>query len=383
MGSGTGSNRVFLAALLVVAVGCGGDDDGGGDGDADGEAVGTARMLNGASPDGAQALRVGRAAAAADGNWQVSPDAVRAPLVGIRFEGTPAVTVPVSDCVLEFDLLAPGLAESLTCPFTLPAGTYVGAGPVYGETFELRIDDDVNGMYTDPDATSMLSGTEPAGGAQLLTLPNPRAEGGVQVTLFPEPVVVEEGDEVSVSILLAALQSFQVSVTGDELALGVDGNGMPGFPDAVTSVGTPAAIAFHVNPVLATPYSYNGMVVQQDGLAISVLYTSDMTPAFLGMSNGDLPGCGHIQALFLFPGDGNGYLGLDADDVLGWAGTNDGVSAYSTVMSMPQATAQGAMTTFKCLETTTDPAPAGGSFSSGAPDIPAPTAQETMTVVAN
>jgi hypothetical protein len=283
-----------------------------------------------------------------------------------------------------FDLTQPGLAQTLDCPFTVPAGTYTGAGPRFGETFELLISDQANGIFTDPESPTKLSATEPAGGAKALTLPNPAASLGGGGVRFPTPVTVKDGETLTVSVLLNALQRIQVNVGGGTIQLGADGNGLPGFPDAAMAVGTPAAIAFYVNDALGTAHSYNGSTMGMNNpLAIQVLYGNGMVPAFLNMSNGDLPGCGHIQVLFVFAGRGNGYLGLDGAGVLGWAGFSDVASTnYSAVMSMPQISTLGATTTFKCLTTTTDPAPPGDSFSSGAPVIPSPTREEVMTLVA-
>src|SRR5437868_6127174 len=84
---GMGQMRVVL---LVCVIGCGDDggslhmdarmpdsphDTGGG-----GMAHGTARMLNGASPGMAQFANKLVAPAASDGNWQISPTKIVAPL---------------------------------------------------------------------------------------------------------------------------------------------------------------------------------------------------------------------------------------------------------------------------------------------------------------
>jgi hypothetical protein len=214
-----------------------------------------------------------------------------------------------------------------------------------------------------------------------VTVPNPRfgTHGG---TAFARPLVVADGDQVTVSILIDALQSLIVDVRGSTRTFGADGNGQPGFPDVVTAVGTPAAIAYYVNADLGTAHSY----LPGPGthpLAISVLYASPTTPAFLGITTGSLPGCGPLQLGFLFAGKGHGYLGLDASGVLGWADFSDAAATmYSAVMRMPQASALGATTTFACLDTTTDPMPPGDSFASGAPAIPTPTRTDAMTLVA-
>ncbi|MGE5182538.1 MAG: hypothetical protein ACM31C_10770 [Acidobacteriota bacterium] len=68
--------------------------------------------------------------------------------------------------------------------------------------------------------------------------------------------------------------------------------------------------------------------------------------------------------------------------IIGWASFSDmQATMYSAVMSMPQGSAIGTTTTFKCLDTTTDPMPAGDSFTT-APAIPNPTYSATLTLVA-
>jgi hypothetical protein len=80
----------------------------------------------------------------------------------------------------------------------------------------------------------------------------------------------------------------------------------------------------------------------------------------------------------------NGYLGLDAADTLGWAlPTDPSFASYSSEFSMPQVTALGGSTTLKCKTISMDPAPAGGSFSSGAPVISSPDYSAGFVLVAN
>jgi hypothetical protein len=359
------------------------------DSPAAGMATGMAKMLNGASPGARQTFHFA-AAAASDGNWQISPTKLHAPITALEFQSMTKgpVDIPVTGCAVDFDLTQPGLAQSVACSFVLPADTYTGAGPKFDTTFDLTIDDSFNGFYTDPAAGAKITTTAPAGGGQPITLPNPRGPGGtgVQQTRFDMPLVVNDGDTVTVSMMFNALQAFQISINGGVPALGVDSSGNAGFCDTVTAVGQPAAIAFYVNPVLGTAYSYNlSQIGMQNPLSVSVLYTNSMQPGFLGDANGNLPGCGPFNVGFVFPGKGNGYLGLDSSGVLGWAGlaTSGATSTVVAVMRMPQAATKGATTTFDCLNTTTDPMPAGDSFSSGAPVISSPTYTATMTLVAN
>jgi hypothetical protein len=372
----------MATVVLLGVVACGGDDGGGG-----GIAQGMARMVNGASPRALQSVTGFTHVPAADGNWQISPTKIRAPLVGIVFNGPDGLQqeVMLTDCAITFDLTQPGLAQDVTCPFELPAGTYTAAGPKFAATYELLINDAVNGLYTDPTVSAKVTAAPPAGGAQFVTVPNPRGAGnlGVQSTRFSTPLVVNDGDTVSVSVMLNALQALQLSVAGGTVALGVDGNGMAGFPDAVTAVGMPARVQYYVNDALGTPYSYNGSQVGSTGpVAISVMYAEPMKPAFLGFSNANLMNCGPIQVLFVFPGKNNGYLGEDTAGTLGWIGMN-GQMGTVAVLRMKEKSNLSETTTMDCMTTTTDPMPSGDSFSSGAPTFSTPTRTDTMTLVAN
>ena len=105
-------------------------------------------------------------------------------------------TFPVTGCSLSFDLAQPGLAQTLDCPFEIPAGTYTGAGPVFDATFDVVIDDTFNNIYTDPTSGTKLTTTRPTGGGQPITIPNPRGPGsqvGNQQTRFTSPLVVNAG----------------------------------------------------------------------------------------------------------------------------------------------------------------------------------------------
>ncbi len=350
--------------------------------------MGTALMLNGASPGAPHMLQLVAPPLAADGNWQVSPTAIKAPIVELDFFGTDSggqLAIPVTDCAVSFDLTMPGLAQTLACPFTLPAGTYTQAGLRFADTFDLEVSDAIEGFYTDPSSPTKLSATMPSGGAQPVTMPNPYAKLGTQMTMLASPLVVKDGDTVTLSILLAALQSIQVNVNAGTLKFGADGNGDPRFPDVVLATSTPAGVAYYVNADVANAYAFTGGAGKTP-FSVSVMYSNGGQPAeldtlaFAGPAS--LTGCGPLQIAHVFPGKGNGYLGMDPSGIIGWASFSDmQATMYSAVMSMQQVASVGQMTTFKCLDMTTDPMPPGDSFTT-APAIPNPTYTTTLTLVA-
>jgi hypothetical protein len=365
----------WLVVVLFSACGGGGDD---GDDDGGGSADGVVTVYNGATPD-SSTLTAARVHKAADGEWQVSPDHVSRQLTSLTFIGDGGLqqNVPLTDCFVDFDLAEPGLAQHLDCEFTLAVGTYNSVSLSYAANFEVLIDDDVNGLFTDPTAPTKLAITEPAGGAQPITVDAPAGQG-TGGGFFPNPIVVDEGDVVPVSIVLDALQVFQVSVSGGTAELGFEGNGIPGFPDTLVSIGVPAAVGYYVNDAFGTAGSYGPGAPQQQYLAISVLMGTNLKPSFLGM-RGDDPLC-HTQTKFLFPGAGNGYLGMTDDGIVGWANQDGG--GYVSVMSL-QTVEPGEPTNLLCQTTTTDPAPPDGKFEAAPPTTDNPTLNVEMTLLAH
>lgn len=364
------------AVVLVCLMACGGDGGG--------TAQATAKMLNGPSPGTVQ-MFAPRVAPASEGSWAVTPTRVVAPIKQFHFRDKSSGDthdIDLTDCKVTFDLKQPALAQTLDCPFIVPAGTYEDLGITFGPDYELTVDDAVNGMYTDPSNPAKVTTTAPAGGGQPITVPNPFASLGMQVSHFGSKLTVNDGDTVTVSVLLQGLQSIQITITGGVAQLGIDGNNMPKFPDSVTSVGTPARIAFYANAALGTPYSVNASALMEKDMAVYVLY-SGTSPAFLGYSSNHLKPC-FSQTAFVYPAKNNGYLGLDSTGMLGWSGFSDMTGQMpSSLWRMHQVDTKGGTTTLECLSTTTDPMPPGDSFSSGAPNFSTPTASMPMTLLVN
>jgi hypothetical protein len=230
-------------------------------------------MLNGASPGAPQPRRGLVAPAPADGIWQISPTKITAPITELHFQEQSGndVLVDLTDCSVTFDLTKPALAESLECPFEVPAGTYTHLGIAFGANYDLTIDDATNGFFTDPSAASKISTTAPAGGAQSISVPNPRHMQGASYTVLTPPLVVNGGDTITLSEMLAGLQSLQIQVQNGQPQLVLNGMSTPGFPDSVSAIGTPARVAFYVNPALGTPYSFNGSAAMEKDMALTVL----------------------------------------------------------------------------------------------------------------
>lgn len=359
-----------LGVVLMMVAACGGDDgmmtgDDVIEADADvtqGAAV-TMHVLNGPTPSGSARPTHGPAHAV-DGNWQISPDELRATLLELEFFGAGTVTVPVTDCEVVFDLREPGLAQHVACGFALPAGEYVSVRPRYDGEYQVLIDDAVNGIYTDPGSTTKLSEAQPVGGAQPITVGSQEMMG-TGGAFFDPPLVVNDGDEHELSLLLDALQNLQIHADGGTLTLGADGNGILGFPDTVISIGTPASVAYYVSDLLGTPTSFGGPrpELSNNLVALSVLRGADDQPEFVHTRGAMVTEC-PTQQQFFFATDG--YLGLDDAGTLAWA-AKSADSAFSSLWRV--ATTE--TTQVECAATSADPAPSGGSFASGAPTFTA------------
>ncbi|HUS67011.1 MAG TPA: hypothetical protein VMZ28_20880 [Kofleriaceae bacterium] len=397
--------RLVLCAVLA-ACGGGGDDDGGGGGDAGGGGdidsgagmvTGSASVLHGPSAMGpAVARSVGGPAQAADGRWAVSPDSGQATLTSIALTGAePGVVAfaELTDCTFTYDRDDEALDEMLSCPFEVPPGTYINVGVSMSTTFQVLIDDATNGIFTDPASETLLSGTEPDGGAALVpfTVPGPGGVGDElnSSTFLAEPLVLEEGDSLTIRVVTDMTQTVEVDVSGADIEFRQDFKPVPVFMFATS------------NDVARTAYYTSA------GTAESVLegdfppntmrffYESEDTPSFVwagaataGCQMGDTPSNAWAVSHEEAPADddGNragGYLGLDGGGDLCWVLPHDGTwEAGEVVFRMPEVTTLGETSAMVCERTTDIPAPAeGDTYASGCPDV-GETGSATLTLVA-
>jgi len=387
--------RTAVLAMAILAAACGSS--------VGGKITATARMLNGATPAATGPLAPPRSAlvaAGSDGAWQVSPDKLRLTLDSLYFQsqGQGQETVQLTGCQVTYDRSQPGLTKLADCPFSLATGTYTHVLAKFSDSYDVLINDATNGIFTDPTSPTKLSRSAPAGGAQFVTVTTtggfPLGNGDFNPPWVATASTPDAGtaNGLTVSVVIDALQYFQVTISGSTATIGVDGMGNVKAPDTVVAVGTPAAVNYYVASALGTALSFNLSALDapagfQGMLTLSVLYSSPTTPSALSMGFAGSPtGCGPFGAMFYLRGE-FGYLGLDASGTLGWAGTSatdttSGTPPFTSVMSLAQAGSLGASTVFKCLQTSVDPAPGGGSFDSGAPSISNPTFSETMQLIA-
>jgi len=141
------SFAVLALALAGASSGCGGGSD------FQSVAVsGTARLLNGATPTTTAAGPIpgggggprGGGPAPVDGDWVISPNQVRARLVGMRLftdDGQLKQVDLGESCFATYDRGAATLCSLADCAFTIDVGTYVHVGVDYDATFQVLIDD--------------------------------------------------------------------------------------------------------------------------------------------------------------------------------------------------------------------------------------------------
>jgi hypothetical protein len=356
----------------------------------DGSGSATVSFFSGATPAGhPAALRAVRPktssmiAVPKDGQWYLSPDKMVLTVTSIQLQGGPMGPVAVN-CSLTYDRSQPGLTKLSDCPFTAPAGTYSGLNLEISPTYQVLINDAVNGFYS---TSSGIVTASPAGGAEYLTVTTNSFSG--IYSQFPAPIDVSSNAPPTLSVVVNGLQFFRVQVSSGVVGLGWPdvGDPDPKRPDMTVSVNALARVAFYSNQGIdsagaictggaCSPPPLQGVI------AAYVFYSSEAVPTWIQLVlNGTPSGC-PIGTSGAF--NGRGYLGLDATNTLGWALPTDGsFSSYSTEFNMAQVTTLGGGTTLNCKQISMDPAPAGGNFSSGAPVISSPDYSAGFVLVAN
>ena len=401
--------RVALFSLTsVLLYACGGGDPDTGTGTSDPitanlVAFNGATSTVAASPVAASpgSFPTPKSAPAIDGKWVVTPDQVKVTFTAITLDGpSGGETVTVDNCEVTFDFATASLSQLLTCLIEVPAGTYTRIGYIAEETTQVLIDDDTNGLYTDPASATLLSTTEPAGGAQFVPLTSSLGTLGGSFFLASS-VEISEGDNIDINIIGDLTHAVFVEVSGGiaTFDVGIWAVQQAGI-HVFVSLNDLGKIDYYSASATGLTYRKEAIFpIDESSVDIRVYYVSDAQPTFLFLESGNVgnescgggsvPSQASAADASTSPEDtsGNragGYLGLDSNGVLGWARPQTLVwDAYVAIFAMDEAQSLGGTSTMECQDTSTDPAPPGGSFSSGAPNIASPNAQVTLTLVAN
>ncbi|MBI1908600.1 MAG: hypothetical protein HYS22_00285 [Deltaproteobacteria bacterium] len=391
-----GVSGLFLAVLFFTSGGCGSSSSS--SDDSVDTISGTASFLNGATPATGSAgaltgVTLGQAAVTpSDGNWLLSPDKMILTLTSIGLvtsSGSNSGALSNTTCTITYDRSQVGLAKLVDCPFTVDPGTYASIILYFDATYQILISDSTNGFYTT--SSGITTGASPSGGAQNLTVTTTSSGSTFGNTSYlASPLTIAKGDTVTLSIVISGLQFFRVNVSGGTVGLGSSGSSDPFRPDMTASVTAPASLGFYVAPKIGTALSYNSSTAGATGItSVSTYFSSATTPTFLVLGlNGTPDSCSPIGVSGAINGPPNdntlgGYLGLDSNGVLGWAVPTDNKwTTYAAEFSMPQLTVLNQTTQLKCKKISTDPAPSGNTFASGAPNITSADYSTDMMLVA-
>jgi hypothetical protein len=381
--------KLCLAVAAVSACGgCGGGDDGGAVDAARSPdaatASGVARLVHGAAPPATFAAIAPPPAPATDGRWYVTPDQVHLKLNRIRLDAATGGTGgDLTDCGVTFDKTLPSLSALLDCPFPVDAGTYVSMTVFVDGTAQVLVNDPVNGIFTDPGSGTGLSGTEPAGGATFVDYVRPLGESGVQV-LFPEPLVVDEGGAVALTIVLDGIQTLPITVSGGGSSLQF-GN-LDYFPANVFPTLTAPGVA-RVYTSANTAESYNDDLVLANKLRVYGDADGQPIYAFTEQTATAINNCAlPAPAYPSDPGGAppvGGWLGRDGAGTTCWASSRDGWQTYDGYFTFSDVTTVGGSGLLSCQDTTNPTPPTSGStYASGCPTITA-TATDSLMLVAD
>jgi len=349
-----------------------------------------ARILHGPSRSGALGA-FSALAAPGDGHWALSPDQGRVTLSSLTFQAADGVRqVDLVGCTPTYTRDSAALAPLLDCPFDVPPGTYFGLTVGVSTTFEVLVDDSVNGFYTDPSSPTGLSTTPPPGGAQFASfvVPGPGGAGNVLSleTFFTSPLVVDSGTSVTVDVVDDMIHTVFANVAAGSASFDTS-LPLPAV-QLVPSVSGAGKVEFYSPTGTALDALMPGPTDDESG-SVRVFYAAPGQPSYVFS-----PVPGPSQAWNVSPanspsnpGSGfraGGYLGLDAQGVLCWALPTDYTYArYSELCEMPVVATVGGTTTLSCQHLTAVPPPVSGdTYASGCPAI-TPDVQRSLTLVAN
>ena len=344
-------------------------------------------------------------APASDGKWVVTHDQVKVTFTAITFDGpSGGETVTVGNCEVTFNFATASLSQALTCSIEVPAGTHDKIGFIAEGTNQVLIDDATNGIYTDPNSATLLSTTVPAGGAQFVPLTNSLADpdGTFGGSFFlANSVEFSEGDNININIIGDLTHALFVEVNNGTATFDV---GLWAVQQAGIHVFVSLNDLGKINyySASATGLTYRKEAIfaaDESSVDIRIYYVANNQPTFLFLESGNVgseacgggsvPSQASAADASTSPADASGgraggYLGLDSNGVLGWARPQTlAWDVYVAIFAMNEAQSLGDTSAMRCQDTSTDPAPAGGSFSPGAPNITTPNAEVTLTLVAN
>lgn len=391
--------------FILLAAGCGGGTEpkGGTEPTAKRRVSLTASVLHGSTPGVSSFITaassrsfVTSSAVASPGLWAISPDQARLTILSVSFiaaDGN-ARSATLTNCVVNYTRSTASLTKLLDCPFTVDSGTYVAVDVQFANSFDVLIDDQVNGIYTDAASPTKLSATRPAAGPQMvnysLTL-NPGSKGVfASVTYFPTAVKIDSGSVMpTVSLVADLIHTVFVTVNSSSMNFFID---VPNpAVQIIPSINGAGRVEFYT-PTGTALSARMGGDSDTESHSVRVFYASPPQPAYIFS-----PVVGPSSAQSVDPakspvrGDlgfrAGGYAGLDASGTLCWALPKTfAYQSYAYLLRMRSVNTLGATTTVQRFWFGTNggqatPPASGDTYASGCPSF-TPTEQFNVVLVA-
>lgn len=345
--------------------------------------VGTMRFVLGGTSGSAAAALVGVKAEPAHllagAEYLVSPRQARITFTSVVFSaGQSQTTSTFDDCKVTYDRSRSSGSTLLDCPFTMPVGEITQMALYFDKALEILVSDATFGIYSDAATPTKFSASAPPGGASFVPFTITIGDGTSRATtiVFPTPLTITEGSTPTLYVTMDMIHTVQLIVNsgGTTLTAKVEGND----PVALFGGLAPGVSMFYSN---ATTIEARRV---EDSRYLRVFADQAGNPLYLiGWTCG---ADGGPKGAWASPPIGNkigGWLGRDANKVVAWAlPTTDSYSTYAAYFVMPEATVIGQSVVQKCMATSSPPLPSDGkTYSSGAPAMPAPTTQTTLTLL--
>jgi hypothetical protein len=373
--------NIRVGWCLVVVAACGGDKDKNTSDAGDMPMVDSpssnliashARVLHGPTSALGAVARLGPVPAPADGRWTITPDKAKVTLLHIDLvatDGQPYIA-QLTDCTPIYDRTSATLAQLLDCPFEVPAGTYAQVGISASTTYEMLLDDAVNGIFTN--GTGVVT-TDPGTPAYTtFTVPGP---GNVGTELnfgsyLTEPLVVDDTHPIQLEVLVDMIHMVGANVSGGTVTIDVSAPTLPAT--LMASVSGAGKTEFYSAESGTESMKVGPLGQTNTWGGVRVLYGAPPQPSYIFY-----PVPGPSQAYNVDPAKApsngtpykaGGYLGIDGTNTMCWAMPTDGTyTAYTRVCRMAVVTG-GSTSTVECQTGSSAPPPTSGdSYASGGP----------------
>lgn len=352
----------------------------------------TARVIHGPRGSSTSSLVVAPAPPA-DGRWAITPDQARITLVSVTFteaSGQPQ-SASLTNCKPTYSRTDPALTKLLDCPFEIPPGTYTSIGIGASTTYEMLLNDPLNGFFTTSGATKVVT-SPPIGGSQFasFTVSGPGGMGNVltYALYLKQPLVVTPGSTIALDILVDMIHMVGIDVSGGGATATVD-VGPPTLPaELVPSVSGAGRTEFYSVASSSANRRVGPLGTTSTWGGVRAFYAEPPQPSYIFH-----PVPGPSQAYNVNPANAppngtsfkaGGYLGVDSQMRMCWAMPTDYTYAsYNRICRMQLATALNASTTLECQTMSTAPAPTSGdTYASGCPAL-TPNVTVPLTLIAN